>query len=508
MRQQPEHTLALAQREPRLQQPDLLHRQRETARQRGARHLVHGDAVGGAALCLRRVHALCLQLRQCAAVRRPQQHRVQERRRDRLVVGHARVGIAQPLHQHAPQRAGTVGGQRLRGFRQQRGQQTMRFQVLEAGHRVTGQEQLEGLLEQPRRRGIGQQRRQPRQRFGGGGLDAEAQLRRQPRRPQHAHRIFAVARFRLADQAQQPCLHVGIATDVVAHREVLDRVVQRIGGEVAAHRVVLDAAVDVVAQQAAAVVGLAIPFVVAAVGAEGGDLDDLAPIDHVRQPEPAADQAAVAEQRLDLLRRGVGGDVEVLGFAADQQVAHRAAHQVGAEPGFAQAIQHPQCVGTHLLAGHTVDVARNHAQFRDDGEVGAFELGHALRLAETGRCQRQTQPFILASSTRPPAMSGRSSNRLQQCSLRLEAQDVALSRLKHGFESRRERHTTKKPRVDDTGFFVVPPLQIRTRSARRIRRERFRTAVSWAQGRGIGMFRVYPWRRNRLELGGTETRPI
>jgi hypothetical protein len=27
------------------------------------------------------------------------------------------------------------------------------------------------------------------------------------------------------------------------------------------------------------------------------------------------------------------------------------------------------------------------------------------------------------------------------CSLRLEAQDVALSRLKHGFESRRERQT-------------------------------------------------------------------
>ncbi len=40
------------------------------------------------------------------------------------------------------------------------------------------------------------------------------------------------------------------------------------------------------------------------------------------------------------------------------------------------------------------------------------------------------------------------------CSLRLEAQDVALSRLKHGFESRRE-HQRQKARVPDAGFFFV-----------------------------------------------------
>src|SRR3546814_10464172 len=60
-------------------------------------------------------------------------------------------------------------------------------------------------------------------------------------------------------------------------------------------------------------------------GAEGGDLDDLAAEHHVRQAETAADQAAVAEQVLDLFRRGAGGDVEVLGMAADHRVAHGAA---------------------------------------------------------------------------------------------------------------------------------------------------------------------------------------
>src|SRR5690606_35888435 len=56
-------------------------------------------------------------------------------------------------------------------------------------------------------------------------------------------------------------------------------------------------------------------------------------------------------------------------------------------------------------------------------------------------------------------------------SLRLEAQDVALSRLKHGFESRRERHTsgasrTRKPAQRCAGFFL--PRARRTALAGRL----------------------------------------
>ena len=52
------------------------------------------------------------------------------------------------------------------------------------------------------------------------------------------------------------------------------------------------------------------------VGAEGRDLDHLvlaaAAEDHVHEAEAPADDEGAAEQRLDLLGRGVGGDVEVL----------------------------------------------------------------------------------------------------------------------------------------------------------------------------------------------------
>ena len=38
----------------------------------------------------------------------------------------------------------------------------------------------------------------------GAGLDGEIELRREAHRPQHAHRIFAIAGFRIADQLQAP----------------------------------------------------------------------------------------------------------------------------------------------------------------------------------------------------------------------------------------------------------------------------------------------------------------
>ena len=69
------------------------------------------------------------------------------------------------------------------------------------------------------------------------------------------------------------------------------------------------------------------------VGAEGRHLDHLvvaaAAEHHVHDAKAPADDEGAPEQRLHLLGRGVGGDVEVLRPQADQQVAHRAADDVG-----------------------------------------------------------------------------------------------------------------------------------------------------------------------------------
>ena len=57
----------------------------------------------------------------------------------------------------------------------------------------------------------------------------------------------------------------------------------------------------------------------------------------VHQAEAAADDARAPEYAAHLLRRGIGGHVEVLGLEAEQQVAHRAADHVGGVAFFLQA---------------------------------------------------------------------------------------------------------------------------------------------------------------------------
>ncbi len=56
--------------------------------------------------------------------------------------------------------------------------------------------------------------------------------------------------------------------------------------------------------------------------------------------EAGRHREARAEQRHHVLGRGVGGDVEVGGDAAEQEIAHAAAHEVRLASGGAQALAH------------------------------------------------------------------------------------------------------------------------------------------------------------------------
>ena len=65
---------------------------------------------------------------------------------------------------------------------------------------MPGQEQLQGLIEQPRRRHPGEPIAQRADGFRGGGVELKAELRLEAGGAQHAHRILAKARLRIADQ--------------------------------------------------------------------------------------------------------------------------------------------------------------------------------------------------------------------------------------------------------------------------------------------------------------------
>lgn len=279
----------------------------------------------------------------------PQHAGQQEARRHGLAFADAAVGVLQrrlherlvgPLHHHVEQRIDALGEAQL-------------AQLLDRGNGVAGLQQLEHFVEQAALRHVGQQPARLDQRRSRLGFHLETQRRelgRETDGADDAHRVFAVARGRIADHAQRELLGVADAVVVVDHDLVGGVVVHGVHGEVAARRVFLLRAPDVVAQHAAAgvhrmlharelalagalVAGHLLGGGVVHVGAEGRDLDHLvlaaAAVHHVHDAKAPPDDEGAPEERLDLLGRGVGGHVEVLGAQPQQQVAHRAAHHVG-----------------------------------------------------------------------------------------------------------------------------------------------------------------------------------
>ena len=97
--------------------------------------------------------------------------------------------------------------------------------------------------------------------------------------------------------------------------------------------------------------------------AERRDLDHLGAELDVREPEAAADDPAVPEQLLDLIRMRRRADVEVLGPAPEQEVANAAADQIGDVVGLPQPVEHFQRVGVDVAARERVLRARNDPRF-------------------------------------------------------------------------------------------------------------------------------------------------
>ena len=203
---------------------------------------------------------------------------------------------------------------------------------------MAGLQQLDHLVEGARLRNVVEQRRHFADRRPRLRLDLEAELGGEAHRADDAHRVFAVARDRVADHAQQLLARI-LDAAVVVDDDLADRVVvHRVDGEVAPRSVLDLRPPDVVAQHASFGVDhvrlvdqvLARGLLVAGDlvcgggvehGAKGRDLDHFgeAPVlaaaaeDDVDDAKPPADDERAPEQRLDLLGRRVGGDVEVLG---------------------------------------------------------------------------------------------------------------------------------------------------------------------------------------------------
>src|SRR5262249_61329808 len=117
---------------------------------------------------------------------------------------------------------------------------------------------------------------------------------------QDAHRVLAEADVRVADGADEARLEVGEPPDVVLHLARFDIVEKAVDREVPAPGVLLRSAEHVVPANQDLVPGLQV-HPLPGVAAEGRRLADLLPEENVGQAEPPPDDAAVAEQVLNLL---------------------------------------------------------------------------------------------------------------------------------------------------------------------------------------------------------------
>ena len=176
------------------------------------------------------------------------------------------------------------------------------------------------------------------------------QLGAKTNRANDAHRVFAVARGRVTNQFERALFAVLHALVVVHHDLRFGVVVHSVYRKVTARGIFVLRAPHVVAQHTAtSVYGVlhtrqfslgcflvaAYVFCISAfqISAEGRHFDHfmLAPTakHHVHDTKAPADDEGAAEQVFDLFWRGIGGYVEVFGAQAQQQVAHRATHDVG-----------------------------------------------------------------------------------------------------------------------------------------------------------------------------------
>ena len=164
-------------------------------------------------------------------------------------------------------------------------------------------------------------------------LQRKTQLRRKPRRAQHAQRVLGKAGVGVADTAQHPGAQVRLPAERV----------DQTGGRGPGHRVDR----EIPPRQVFLHIGnkahgvWVAAVAVGAVSAEGRDLPAFAAFHHGHRAVlfPVQQQAAALEQRFDLAGLRACADIPVLRRAAKQAVPHAAAHNERLVPGRLQRAQ-------------------------------------------------------------------------------------------------------------------------------------------------------------------------
>ncbi len=256
---------------------------------------------------------------------------------------------------------------------------------------MTGLQEFEHLIKHAALRHVGQQFLRLDQRRRSLCFQRKTQgteLGGEAHRADDAHRILAVASRRVPNHADDAVFHILEPIVVVHHDLGLRVVIHRIDREIAAHRILFLRAPHVVAQHPSggidcvlhagqlALAGLLVARHlfgrgVVQVGAKGRNFNHLVfatPSKHdMDDAKTPPNDEGTAKQALDLLRRGIGGDIKILGPQTHQQVTHCAAHYIGLVARFVQGAHHGNGAFIHEAGVNAVHLDRHIHPFAEFG---------------------------------------------------------------------------------------------------------------------------------------------
>ena len=208
-------------------------------------------------------------------------------------------------------------------------QQSGLVQKLEAAPCAAFRQDARQLVADTFGRNFHDQAVQPLQRRHGGGFDLEAQPGRESHGADQAQVVFLETLVRVADGAHHAAAQVLPASREVQHLVRIGIQQQRVDRKIAPHRILPGIAFEAHRIRTPAIA-------VAGVAAERGHLHLGRVLAYQHDAEMRAHLLGALEQLAHAIGTRVGGHVEILRRAAQQQVAHAAAHQVGLVPRFAQ----------------------------------------------------------------------------------------------------------------------------------------------------------------------------
>jgi hypothetical protein len=263
----------------------------------------------------------------------------------------------------------------------------------------------------------------------GFGFDLKIKLRGEAHGAQEAEIIFGETFGGRADGAKEFGAQIAFAADPVVQL-LRDGVEEKaVDGEIAAGGVGLGVAEgDLFRMAAVLVIGL---------GAEGGDLEFAAGIEDDEDAELAADGNGAREKGLDLGGESGGGDVVVLGIAAEEAVADAAADPVR---GVAGRLEAADDAGGEVGQGRVHSEELNHKDTTDT--KAEFVLTQRRKDARTQRGNLNHEWTQIHTEQAEPAPN-----------IADEEGETRMARIFIKGENRLNNEVTKEPSGDEDGEF-------------------------------------------------------